>query len=284
VIPRALAVLLAVTACTRAYNPKAHLGTDGTRQTARELELRCDDDGNCSASRRDVVTWRGGDRLDWYVVHLPPSRCGSAALDIKLQWEAARPPMRFAIDAMLPRADREPLPIWRKRGLENARTRLDELGGGPIYLRVAAHGRDSAGTYRLRVHAPADRCPLAADIYQPRPEQLPVTPPGTIAVLSAGMSRNPSPRIWWSMPSIVIDATDPAIQVGSRGLLLEPSGQPARDAEIEVMTVWSPDVPAGAIAPRFASARLIHAGAFRNRLRMGWTLWTVAPLHRAVPP
>ena len=66
-------------------------GSDGKVKGARELQLE-----NGEAKATGIVTYPGGDRVDWKLIELPENQKGR--LDLKLTWTPPRPGLQLAFD------------------------------------------------------------------------------------------------------------------------------------------------------------------------------------------
>src|SRR5262245_15288434 len=83
--------LLFVSSCAYNVAQDGHTGPDGKQKGAKPVQLE-----NGEAKANGVVTYPGGDRVDWKVIELPEKKRG--VLDIKLQWSAPRPGLQLAFD------------------------------------------------------------------------------------------------------------------------------------------------------------------------------------------
>jgi hypothetical protein len=83
------------------------------------------------------------------------------------------------------------------------------------------------------------------------------------------MSRNDSDDTRAYEPTLVLDATDPRVAEGARGMLVDERGDRVRHGEIEVVSTWSLE---GSSA-RFASARFVAPGWFRRKMELDWNYW-----------
>src|SRR5258705_6939307 len=86
-----LAILFTVSSCARNVVQDSKSGEDAKEKGAKPMLL---DNGEAKAS--GIVTYPGGDRVDWKLVELPDKKMG--ALDIKLQWTPPRPGLQLAFD------------------------------------------------------------------------------------------------------------------------------------------------------------------------------------------
>jgi hypothetical protein len=258
---RAVAMLALVAGCKPSFDRRAHLGTNGTARNATPLVTRCDDEGRCEVRARGIVTARGGDSIDWYAVDVPA--CDAAKLEARLTWTAPRDSSRLGI--AIYRNPRR-YPVAKGSGARGSATATLERAVPGRYLIKILTGPDDAGAYTLRISDGAT-CRPSRDLYLPRPDEL-ASPPGGIAVVEAGMSA--SATDWHGEPSIVLDAGDPRVRPGARGILLDVNGLPVKRGDIEVVEIFTRQDTV-----RLASARLVHAPRFRRQLVMGWPYWAV---------
>jgi hypothetical protein len=129
-----------------------------------------------------IVTYPGGDRVDWKLVELPAKKQGQ--LDIKLAWKPPRPGLQLAFDVF----DEWNTPIVAsKTGKKksNARVRTATIDGakGKYYIRVYAQGRGDAGAYRLSVEFKELNGAMAIDLTKveiPEPPKLAAIPEAEI--------------------------------------------------------------------------------------------------------
>jgi len=137
----AIAWLIVVGACARNVRQDQATSTDGKIAGAKHLEL---EDG--VATDTGIVTYPGGDRVDWKQIELPDKQHG--ALDIRLTWRTPRPGLQVAFDVF----DR-----WNARVASSRKTtrRSRHLtiakASGTYFIRVYAPRRGDAGQYRLGI-------------------------------------------------------------------------------------------------------------------------------------
>jgi hypothetical protein len=137
--------------CAHNVSQDKATGNDGKSKGARELKLE-----NNEARESGIVTYPGGDRVDWKIIEVPEKKKGM--LDIKLSWSAPRPGLQLAFDVF----DEWNNPIGsskkvgKKRSKGRIRTEQVEVKGkgisvgeGKYYIRVFAVGRGDAGKYKL---------------------------------------------------------------------------------------------------------------------------------------
>ncbi|MGE0400319.1 MAG: hypothetical protein AB7T06_26630 [Kofleriaceae bacterium] len=139
-----LSVAALLLSCAHNVNQDKASGPDAKPKGAKELILE-----NGEAKARGIVTYPGGDRVDWKVVELPEKQKGT--LDIKLAWTAPRPKLQLAFDVF----DEWNTPVIssKKQRRSRGRTRnaTIEDAKGKYYIRIYAVKRGDAGAYKLTV-------------------------------------------------------------------------------------------------------------------------------------
>lgn len=171
--------------CAPSVNQDAHTGDDGKVKGAKPMTL----DQN-EAKTKGIVTYPGGDRVDWKELDLPDKQHG--ALDIKLAWTPPRPGLQLGMDVF----DEWGTQIagTKKKG-RKSRSRSRELNvasaKGKVFIRVYAVNPGDAGTYKLVVDfTPAIDLDLSkVDISDP--PRLPAVPEADCTDLTFDV-KNPS--------------------------------------------------------------------------------------------
>ncbi|MDQ3367597.1 MAG: hypothetical protein M3680_19420 [Myxococcota bacterium] len=160
-------------------------GGDGKIKGAKTLTLE-----NGEARASGIVTYPGGDRVDWKMIEIPAKQKG--ALDITLTWTPPRPGLQLAFDVF--DEWNTPIVTSKKTGKKRSkgRSRTAQLEGrgkgvgpgeGKYFIRVYAMNRGDAGKYKLTVAfkeqlvGPAFD-PLKLDI--PEPPKLAAVPEAEI--------------------------------------------------------------------------------------------------------
>jgi hypothetical protein len=137
-----LALLIGGVGCARNVPQAENSGKDYRNKGAKKITL---EDGE--ARVRDIVTYPGGDRVDWKVVELPEGVKGT--LEIKLRWQPPRPGLDLAFDVFDSYFDRvkrvKPSP---GTGDRSKRVKLKNASG-KYYIQVYAPRRTDAGRYSL---------------------------------------------------------------------------------------------------------------------------------------
>ncbi len=141
----ALVGLLLVGACAKHVPQDKATGSDGKIKGARPIEL-----DNGEAKVRGIVTYPGGDRIDWRSIELPKDQVGT--LSLKLSWVAPRPGLSLAVDVF----DEWGKQVASERGgkrKSNRRSRSADIENarGKYLIRVYAPFRGDAGKYTLKV-------------------------------------------------------------------------------------------------------------------------------------
>jgi hypothetical protein len=133
-------------ACAHNVPQDAATGTDGKEKGAKQITLE-----NGEAHASGIVTYPGGDRVDWKLVELPEKKRG--ALEVKLSWTPPRAGLQLAFDVF----DEWNQPIVqskktsKKRSAGRIRTATVDDAHGKYFIRVYAVGRGDAGKYKLTV-------------------------------------------------------------------------------------------------------------------------------------
>jgi hypothetical protein len=168
-----LAILLALSCAHNVPQDKA-TGPDGKNKGAKALTLE-----NGEAKASGIVTYPGGDRVDWTLIELPEKARG--ILDVKLQWIPPRPGLQLAFDVFdeynhQVTASKKP---GRKGSRSRVRTASLENAKGKYYIRVYAMGRGDAGKYKLTVEFKEQAGVMAIDLTKveiPEPPKLAAIP------------------------------------------------------------------------------------------------------------
>src|SRR5215468_7790589 len=91
--PRGCLVGLMILAASCAHNvpQDSNSGNDVKQKGAKTITLE-----NGEGKSSGIVTYPGGDRVDWKLVELPDKQRGT--LDVKLAWTPPRPGLQLAFD------------------------------------------------------------------------------------------------------------------------------------------------------------------------------------------
>ena len=143
-LPGLFAVLSA--ACAHNVPQDKATGPDGKIKGAKPLTFE-----NGEAKASGVVTYPGGDRVDWKLIEIPDKQRGT--LDLKLTWTPPRPGLQLAFDVF----DEWNTPLLtskktsKKRSKGRVKTAKLDNAKGKYFVRVYAVGRGDAGKYKLTV-------------------------------------------------------------------------------------------------------------------------------------
>lgn len=162
----ALACVVAI-GCANNVPQDRKTGPDGRPKGAKPIVL-----SEGEGATKGVVTYPGGDRVDWKVVELPAGKKGR--LDFRMKWITPRPGLQLGFDVF----DQYNQPVAIAKG---RRGRLREVfigdARGKYFVRVYAKGRGDAGAYKLAVAFKED-IPIEREDYGeiPDPPRLPQVP------------------------------------------------------------------------------------------------------------
>jgi hypothetical protein len=183
---------LLLAGCPRNVDGDAHSGKDVRFKGAKKIKLE-DNEGQ---SRTDIVTYPGGDRVDWKVFEIPEGQSGT--IRVTLRWRPPRPGLDLAFDVF----DQYFHRIGRAKpsagaGKRSKKVTIADAEPGKYYVQVYAPRRTDAGTYRVQVHfKPGGDAPAVAaapsDI--PDPPTLPALPEAAEVVDSSG-GAGPTPPV-----------------------------------------------------------------------------------------
>lgn len=169
-----LAGLLVLASCAHNVPQDAKTGADGKEKGAKPIVL---ENGEGKAS--GIVTYPGGDRIDWKLIELPEKQRGT--LDLTLAWTPPRPGLQLAFDVF----DEWNRPVVqsqktsKRRSMSRSRNATVEDARGKYLVRVYAVGRGDAGKYRLTVEFKESTAGLAFDPLKleiPDPPKLAAVP------------------------------------------------------------------------------------------------------------
>ena len=114
---------------------------DGRVKGAKKLEL-----DNGALEERGIVTYPGGDRVDWKKIDLPAKQRG--ALEIELSWVTPRPGLKLGFDVF--DGYNQQLLSGKKVTTAMRRAQIKDAHG-TYFIRVYAVGRGDAGKYKLGI-------------------------------------------------------------------------------------------------------------------------------------
>lgn len=162
-------VIAGLVGCAHNVAQDAATGPDGRIGGARPIAL--DDDHE--AIVRGIVTYPGGDRVDWKSIELPTGKRGT--LELSMTYTTPRPGLHVLFDVFDQYAAPLKLAV-RKRG--RVHEAAIDHAKGTYFVRVYAPRRGDAGTYKLAVKFTEDEQrlePFSLEI--PDPPKLAAVPP-----------------------------------------------------------------------------------------------------------
>jgi len=166
--------ILVAASCAHNVPQDKDTGPDGKVKGAKELKL---DNGEAKAN--GIVTYPGGDRVDWKMIEIPDKKSGQ--LDLKLQWTPPRPGLQLAFDVF----DEWNTPIiqskkmGKKRSHSRVRTATIDDARGKYFIRIYAVGRGDAGKYKLTAEFKEMNGSISVDLTKveiPEPPKLAAIP------------------------------------------------------------------------------------------------------------
>ena len=186
--------------CSKNVPQDKATGNDGKVKGAKTLLLE-----NGEARSKGIVTYPGGDRVDWKVIDLPKDRAGT--LSMRLSWVPPRPGLGLGLDVF----DEWGKQVASARGAKSKkktgrRTRKAEVNPakGKYYIRIYAPNRGDAGKYVLKIDftealADAGFDPRTLDI--PDPPRLAAVPEAEVACDDSNFDKkNPKCRTFCPNP------------------------------------------------------------------------------------
>ena len=135
-------LLLVAAGCARNVPQHSHSGKDYRYKGAKPVPLE-DGEGRL----RDIVTYPGGDRVDWKVVELPEGERGT--LRIKLRWRPPRPGLDLAFNVYDEWFDRVARVKPSRSGRDRSKSVEIDKASGKYYIQIYAPRRGDAGRYTL---------------------------------------------------------------------------------------------------------------------------------------
>ncbi len=166
--------ILVVASCAHNVSQDKATGPDGKYKGAKQLTME-----NGEARATGIVTYPGGDRVDWKLVELPEEQSGT--LDIKLKWAPPRDGLQLAFDVF----DQWHRPVFKSKKRNKKRSRSRVRNGsvdnakGKYLIRVYAVDRGDAGKYQLTVEFKQDAGAMGIDLATleiPDPPKLAAVP------------------------------------------------------------------------------------------------------------
>lgn len=149
-------IALLVSACPKNVPQDSKSGEDAKPKGAKPLTLE-----NNEGTARGIVTYPGGDRVDWKVIELPKDQTG--ALKLTLKWTPPRPGLDLSLN-VLNEWNREvgsAKPNKRRNSRKTRKVITVEGAKGKYFIAVYASERGDAGKYTLA----AEFAPNAVDTF-----------------------------------------------------------------------------------------------------------------------
>jgi len=160
---------LALVACAHNVPQDKATGPDGKIKGAAPIRL-----DNGEATVRGIVTYPGGDRVDWKALELPAGKRGT--LDLQLTWQTPRPGLQVAFDVF----DQWNIPIANASGRRGRlRSASIDHATGRYFVRIYAPRRTDAGAYKLVASFKEDTLQKVPEVQIPDPPKLAAVPEPT---------------------------------------------------------------------------------------------------------
>ena len=143
-----LALCVALAACAKKVPQDLKTGPDGKVKGAKPITLT---QGKELATGRStgIVTYPGGDRVDWKVIELPADKAGT--LTLKLSWIPPRPGLGLGLDVFDQNGKQvQPERASRKRSVRRSKKMEISPARGKYLVRVYARNRGDAGKYTVK--------------------------------------------------------------------------------------------------------------------------------------
>ncbi|MEJ7598311.1 MAG: hypothetical protein WKG01_10410 [Kofleriaceae bacterium] len=135
------ACLTLLAACSHNVPQHKSSGPDAKIEGAKPIELE-----NNAGLVSGIVTYPGGDRVDWKLIELPAGKRGR--LDLAMSWKTPRPGLQLMFDVF----DEFNTPIVLKpTATRRSREASIDSARGKYFVRVYAKRRGDAGQYKMRV-------------------------------------------------------------------------------------------------------------------------------------
>lgn len=130
--------------CAKRVPQDLHTGADGVPAGARAIKLE-----NNEGRARGIVSYPGGDRVDWRVIELPPGQTGQ--LELTLRWTPPRPglDLSFEVYNQYGRTLASARPIANRTSRRARKSVTIDGASGKVRVQIYASGRGDAGAYTL---------------------------------------------------------------------------------------------------------------------------------------
>ena len=162
-------VIAGLVGCAHNVPQDAATGPDGRIGGARPIALDSDREGVA----RGIVTYPGGDRVDWKSIELPTGKRGT--LELAMTYTTPRPGLHLSFDVFDQTAAPLKLAVHKRGRVHEAAI---DHARGTYFVRVYAPRRGDAGTYKLAVKFTEDAMPPnVAAVEIPDPPKLAAVPP-----------------------------------------------------------------------------------------------------------
>ncbi len=152
-----LSIIFLLASCQVSIDQHKHSGKDFKSKAAKEIKL---EDGKGRAT--DIVTYPGGDRVDWKFVQLPE---GQHAVKVRLVTK----PARKNLDAAFNVYDEYFEKVGQKKATRKERSKKTKTltlrgASGKLYFQIYAPKRGDAAAYKIEVrHLPQDSVAVSAE-------------------------------------------------------------------------------------------------------------------------
>jgi hypothetical protein len=178
--------LVLVAGCARNVKPDGHTGDDGVYKGAHAITLTAPTAGSSvsTGEAEGVVSYPGGDRVDWKLIEIPADHNGR--LELELSWRSPRPGLDLAFKVysqwgeVIAEAEPKKHPSTKKK--HPRKTAAAKNVKGKVYVLVYASRRVDAGEYELTATFHDEtRIIVQTEVPIPQPPRLAiVTPPATV--------------------------------------------------------------------------------------------------------
>jgi hypothetical protein len=165
------ACVVALVGCANNVAQDRSTGPDGKQKGAKAIVL----DQN-AGNARGIVTYPGGDRVDWKIIQLPEGEHGQ--LDLRMTYTTPRPGLRVSFD-IFDQWNTPVTPAVMSGGRGRVRTATLDKAKGKYFVRIYAPRRGDAGTYKLSAEfKPEPKVVIInpRDIEVAEPPKLPAVP------------------------------------------------------------------------------------------------------------
>lgn len=128
--------------CVRNVSGSANSGKDHKYKGAKKVKMEDDE-----LRVRGIVTYPGGDRVDWIVFEVPEGKKGR--LKFKLKWRPPRPGLDLAYNVYDQYFHRVGRAKPTKKAERTKRVKVKNVEAGKYYVQIYAPSRMDAGKYTL---------------------------------------------------------------------------------------------------------------------------------------